>query len=110
MGSHMGPIRLAAGLFFPSHSHPKKNLKQNVLCQDCRPSCPCSFGPTIANVLATCQQRPVGPAILGAVLGVCCPSTCASDLCCVSGHLLCRQVHWCRSCHSWSGWIWCRNW
>merc|ERR1712071_224147 len=53
MGSHGAPIRLAAGLFFPSHSHPKKNLKQNVLCQDCRPSCPCRFGPTIANVLAT---------------------------------------------------------
>merc|ERR1712135_20270 len=53
--------RLAAGHFFPFHSPLKNNLKRNVLCQDCRPSCPCRFGPTIANVLATCQQRPAAP-------------------------------------------------
>merc|ERR1712071_344920 len=57
--SHLSPIRMGAGLFFPSHSHPKKNLKQNVLCQDCPPVARAALAPRSQMYL-----RPASNALL----------------------------------------------
>merc|ERR1712071_270527 len=56
---HLSPIRLAAGLFFPSHSHPKKNLKQNVLARIVAPVARAALAPRSQMYL-----RPASNALL----------------------------------------------